>query len=178
MKRSDGVATTSKKDQIISLFREAGVTRIEELAWLTDSTPSYIAQVLREAQVLSGYFDLYTSSERPMNVYSRFFAKKLGFKDIATAERSVHYINTLYTQFGRIGDHAGQHHALLMALTMRNRAVWSNKMEEAAVFARWLAEKIAVPEAETMSPATQRMERYLAKNEHALTPARRKYLRG
>jgi len=168
------VATTSKKDQILSLFQEAGVHSIEELALLTDSRPSYIASVLREAGVLGGYFDLYTSSERPMNVYSRFFAKKLGFKDIATAERSVRYINTLYRQFERIGDRAGQHHALLMALTMRNRAAWSNKLAEAAVFARWLMPKLAIPHSEVLTPATTRMERYLHKNDHALPAPKRK----
>jgi hypothetical protein len=154
----------------MSLFQEAGVHNIDELAWLTSSRPSYIAQVLREAGVLGGYFDLYTSSERPMNVYSRFFAKKLGFKDMATAERSVRYIDTLYRQFEHIGDRAGQHHALLMALTMRNRAAWSNKLPEAAVFARWLVQNLATPQTETLSPATARMERYLRKNDHALPP--------
>ena len=56
-----------------------------------------------------------------MNVYSKFFAGKLGFKDEASARESLGLIDTLYRQFGLAGDRAGQHHALLMALTMFDR---------------------------------------------------------
>src|SRR5687768_8675796 len=107
----------SKKDQILTLVK-LGVSTIEELVALTGSRPSYAASVLRDANLLQGYHDLYTSTERPMNVYSKYFTKKLGFKDVATARRSAHYLDQLYTQFERIGDRAGAHHAMLMALTM------------------------------------------------------------
>lgn len=113
------------------------------------------------------YFDLYTSTERPMNIYSHLFAKKLGFKDVPTAERSVHYIEMLYQQFARINDHAGQHHALLMALTMRDRAAWGNKPIEAGIFAQWLAEKItAQTPLAPISPGLRTMENQIHKNEH------------
>lgn len=147
-----------KKEQIISLFR-LGITTIEELAHLTGSRPSYIANVLRQEHLLSGYFDLYTSSERPMNVYSKFFVKRLGFKNTAVARRSVHYLETIYRQFAQTGDRAGQHHTLLMGLTMRNRAQWSDKFREAKIFSQWLIEKLnqEVP----LAPATKLMQQQL-----------------
>lgn len=132
---------TSKKDQIATLY-SMGIRNIEELASLTRSQPSYVANVLRDANILSGYFDLYTSSDRHMNVYSKFFKKKLGFKNPTIAKHSIRYIDTLYKQFERIEDHAGQHHAMIMALTMRNRALWSNKREEAEIFAKWLRKNL------------------------------------
>lgn len=152
----------SKKDQVISLFR-MGITTVEELAHLTGSRPSYIANVLRENHLLSGYFDLYTSTQRPMNVYSKFFARKLGFKNTAIARRSIHYLETLYRQFAQQGDRAGQHHTLFMGLTMRNRALWSDKLREAEIFTRWLMQKLTsdLP----LSPATRSMQQQLAHRE-------------
>ena len=78
----------SKKDQIISLFT-SGMGSVEDLAMITGSRPSYVASVLQAAGLMSGYFDLYTTTSHPMNVYSRFFAGKLGYKDEATARQSV-----------------------------------------------------------------------------------------
>ncbi|MEX1997776.1 MAG: hypothetical protein WEA04_03850 [Candidatus Andersenbacteria bacterium] len=162
----------SKKEQIAALYL-LGITAIEELATLTRASPSYIANVLREANLLGGYFDLYTSSDRPMNVYSKFFAGKLGFKNKAAAHHSVHYIDTLYHQFGRIGDPAGQHHTLVMALTMRNRALWSNKLAEAEVFAAWLRAHLK-PVGSSTSPATALMEDHLARQgSHSKSRSRR-----
>jgi hypothetical protein len=77
-----------------------------------------------------------------MNVYSKFFAGKLGFKDVATARKSVAIIDNLYRQFQLAEDRAGQHHALLMALTMFDRARWTNKPDEANVFRQWLLDRL------------------------------------
>ena len=106
---------------------------------LTTTRPSYVASVLQEAGLVDDYFDLYTSTAHPMNVYSRYFAGKLGFKDVATARRSVALIDRLHGQFALARDRAGQHHALLMALTMFNRARWTGKDDEAEVYRAWLA---------------------------------------
>ncbi len=130
----------SKKDQIISLYL-TGIREFEDLAMLTGSRPSYVGDVLAEAG-LAEYFDLYTSTSHPMNVYSKFFAGKLGFKDVETAQRSVDVIDQRHRQFGVAGDRAGQHHALMMALTMFNRARWTGKEEEAEVFRRWLTARL------------------------------------
>jgi hypothetical protein len=131
----------SKKDQIISLYT-SGIGEVEDLAMITGSRPSYVANVLQESGLMTGYFDLYTTSAHPMNVYSKFFAKRLGFKDEETAGASVDIIDRLYRQFELAGDRAGQHHALVMALTMFDRARWTGKGREADVFRHWLMARL------------------------------------
>ena len=127
----------NKKDQILALF-VSGINEVEDLAMITGSRPSYVGSLLQEAGLKPGYFDLYTSTSHPMNVYSKFFAGKLGFKDEETARASLELIDRLYRQFEFAGDRAGQHHALTMALTMFNRARWTGKSAEADIFRRWL----------------------------------------
>ena len=131
----------SRKEQIISLFL-SGMGEIEDIAVITGARPSYVASVLQEAGLHSGYFDLYTSTSQPQNVYSKFFAGKLGFKDVETAAESVALIDRLYRQFEFAGDRAGQHHALAMALTMFDRARWTGKGREAGVFLNWLTARL------------------------------------
>ena len=149
-KKSAGAAPTqarrstskpSKKDQIISLFL-SGMGEVEDIAVITGARPSYVASVLQEAGLHSGYFDLYTSTSQPQNIYSKFFAGKLGFKDVETAAESVSLIDRLYRQFEFAGDRAGQHHALAMALTMFDRARWTGKGREAEVFLHWLMSRL------------------------------------
>lgn len=127
----------SKKDQIISLY-VSGMSEVEDLAIITGSRPSYVGSILQEAGLISSYFDLYTSTAHPMNVYSKFFANKLGFKDEQAARDSVELIDKLYGQFEFAQDRAGQHHALMMALVMFDRARWTGKGREAEIFRRWL----------------------------------------
>jgi hypothetical protein len=131
----------SKKDQILSLYA-SGISEVEDLAIITHSRPNYVASVLQQSKLLPAYFDLYTSSAQPMNVYSKFFAKKLGFKDKETARASVELIDRYYQQFELAGDRSGQHHALLMALTMFDRARWTGKAKEADVFRHWLMRRL------------------------------------
>jgi hypothetical protein len=131
-----------KKDQILSLYM-TGITQVEDLALITRSRPSYVATVLQSAELPCNYFDLYTSTSQPMNVYSKFFAGQLGFRDPETARQSLARIDQLYQQFETAGDRAGQHHALLMALIMFDRARWTNKPEEADVFRRWLVDQLS-----------------------------------
>jgi hypothetical protein len=131
----------SKKDQIQALFT-GGITDVNDLAVITHSRPSYVAGVLQDNKLMSGYFDLYTSSSNPMNIYSKFFAGKLGFKDEDTARESVDWIDHMYHQFETAEDRAGQHHCLLMALTMFDRARWTGKGPEADIFRRWLMAKL------------------------------------
>jgi hypothetical protein len=131
----------SKKDQIISLFT-SGISSVEDLAMITRARPSYIASVLQEAGLMSGYFDLYTTTSHPMNVYSKFFAGRLGYRDEATARQSVELIERYYHQFETAGDRAGQHHALMMAMTMFDRARWTRKPREAEIFRQWLVTRL------------------------------------
>jgi hypothetical protein len=127
----------SKKEQILSLYR-AGITEVTDLAAFTQTRPSYVAGILHDAATADAYFDLYTSTRQPMNVYSKFFAGKLSFRDVEAARKSVELIDTLYRQFELTGDLAGQHHALTMALTMFDRARWTGKTAEADEFRGWL----------------------------------------
>ena len=132
-----GAGRVSRKDQILALYM-SGITEVGDLAMITGARPSYVGSILQESGQKTGYFDLYTSTSHPMNVYSKFFAGKLGFKDEETARASLELIDRLYRQFEFAGDRAGQHHALTMGLTMYNRARWTGKATEAAVFREWL----------------------------------------
>lgn len=132
----------SKKDQILSLFA-AGITEVPDIAGITASRPAYVASVLTAAGLVTDYHDLYTPTSQPMNVYSKFFAGKLGFKDEETAQASVDLIDRYYRQFALAEDRAGQHHALVMALTMFDRARWTNKPREADIFRTWLVERLS-----------------------------------
>jgi hypothetical protein len=134
----------SKKEQILSLFT-SGITDVQDIAVITNSRPSYVASVLTAAKLPVDYHDLYTTTSHPMNVYSKFFAGQLGFRDEAAARASVALIDHYYRQFALAEDRAGQHHALLMALTMFDRARWTNKPAEAAVFRRWLVDRLNDP---------------------------------
>ncbi len=131
----------SRKDQIIALYL-SGMNEIEDLAIITGARPSYVGSVLQESGLVKGYFDLYTSTAHPMNVYSKFFANKLGFKDEETARQSVELIDRLYRQFEFAQDRAGQHHALSMALVMFDRARWTGKGREADIFRQWMLARL------------------------------------
>jgi hypothetical protein len=143
----------TKRDQIISLFL-SGLGDVGDIAMITGSRPSYVGTVLQDAGLHHGYFDLYTSTARPMNVYSKFFAGQLGFRDVEAACKSIDLIDRLHRQFELAGDRAGQHHALLMALTMFDRARWTDKGREAEVFRRWLLDRLGeATSAATNQPA-------------------------
>ncbi|HXG94397.1 MAG TPA: hypothetical protein VNN73_18780 [Blastocatellia bacterium] len=127
----------SKKSRILELH-QSGTTDIGEIARTVGTRPSYVASVLQSAGLLQGYFDLYTTTARDQNLYSRHFRNVLSFKTVEAAKESIAQIARLYNWFERIGDRAGQHHAEVLALTGRNRARWSGKKEEAKIFEQWL----------------------------------------
>ena len=136
-REAKGRTKASKKSRILERF-QSGVTDISRLAHDVQSKPSYVASVLQAAGLISGYFDLYTTTARDQNLYSRFFRNSLSYKTVEAATESVARINRLYEYFERIGDRAGQHHAEVLALMGRNRARFSGKKEEARVFEDWL----------------------------------------
>jgi hypothetical protein len=123
----------SKKEQILSLYK-AGITDVTELAAITVSRASYVASVLQDVQGLPSYFDLYTSTSQPMNIYSKYFAGKLGFRDQESAQQSVDLIQSLYQQFDLAGG--------------------TGKAEEAEIFRRWLLARLeeAEPAADRAPP--------------------------
>jgi hypothetical protein len=128
----------TKKEQILALY-EQGTTDIAQIVRQVAARPSYVAQVLQQAGYLTGYFDLYTTTAREQNIYSRFFRNVLSFKTVEASRESVQRIDRLYNYFERLGDRAGQHQAMVLALTGKNRARWSGKTEESQVFSEWLA---------------------------------------
>ncbi|MDT7604522.1 MAG: hypothetical protein QOF61_2519 [Acidobacteriota bacterium] len=128
----------TKKEQILALY-EQGTTDIAQIVRRVAARPSYVAQVLQQAGYLTGYFDLYTTTAREQNIYSRFFRNVLSFKTVEAARESVQRIDRLFNYFERLGDRAGQHQAMVLALTGKNRARWSGKAEESQVFSEWLA---------------------------------------
>jgi hypothetical protein len=128
----------TKKEQILALY-EQGTTDIAAIVRRVAARPSYVAQVLQQAGYLTGYFDLYTTTAREQNIYSRFFRNVLSFKTVEAARESVQKIDRLFNYFERLGDRAGQHQAMVLALTGKNRARWSGKVEESQVFSEWLA---------------------------------------
>lgn len=127
----------SKKEEIITLYRD-GVTDVADIVRQTGVRPSYAAQVLQTAGLIKGYFDLYTTTGQEQNVYTRFFRNVLQFRNVEAARESVEKIDRLFNYFERLGDRAGQHQAMVMALTGKNRARWSGKAEEANIFNEWL----------------------------------------
>ena len=128
----------TKKEQIVSLF-ESGTKDIAEIVRRVKARPSYVAQVLQQAGHLDGYFDLYTTTGREQNVYTRYFRNVLHFRNPEAARESVARIDRLYNYFERLGYRAGQHQAMILALTGKNRARWSGKTEESQIFSDWLA---------------------------------------
>ncbi len=134
----------SKKDMILSLYK-SGTTEIEAISAISGAKPSYVGSVLHKEGLIDNYFDLYTSTAYPMNVYSKHFRGKLGFKDVKTARRSVRELEKTYNYFRRKEDRAGQHHALEMGLLMLNRARWTGKTEESEIYRIWLADKLSRP---------------------------------
>ena len=147
----------SRKDQIIALYL-SGMNEIEDLAIITGARPSYVGSVLQESGLVKDYFDLYTSTSHPMNVYSKFFANKLGFKDEEKARESIELIDQLYRQFEFAQDRAGQHHALSMALVMFDRARWTGKGREADIFRHWLLARLNEAELKEETEAGEEAE--------------------
>jgi hypothetical protein len=141
---SDTRVIKSKKDMIISLFT-SGISAVETIAAISGARPSYVGSVLQKEGLIDNYYDLYTSTSYPMNVYSKHFRGKLGFKDVESAERGVDALENAYQYFAKIKDRAGQHHALEMGLTMLDRARWTGKLAEAEVYRQWLVSKLSTP---------------------------------
>ena len=133
---------------IISLFT-SGISAVETIAAISGARPSYVGSVLQKEGLIDNYYDLYTSTAYPVNVYSKHFRGKLGFKDVEAAERGTETLEDAYQYFARIKDRAGQHHALEMSLTMLDRARWTGKLAEAEIYRQWLVSKLSTPLVET-----------------------------
>jgi hypothetical protein len=147
----------SKKEMILQLFKD-GTKEIETIAVLANARPSYVGSVLQKEGLIDNYFDLYTSTGYPMNVYTKYFRGKLGFKDVETAKRSVNTLEQAYRYFSNSQDRAGQHHTLEMSMLMMNRARWTGKAEEAEVYRQWLVGKLSQPLTKETEEKAQQVE--------------------
>jgi hypothetical protein len=156
----------SKKDMILSLF-ESGTTEVETIAAISGARPSYVGSVLQQAGLIDNYFDLYTSTNHPMNVYSKHFRGKLGFKDVETARASVRNLEQSYRYFDRQQDRAGQHHTLEMGLTMLDRARWTGKLEEAEIYRLWLVDKLSRPLVDNVKSLEEKRQEKTRESEQA-----------
>jgi hypothetical protein len=135
--RFDPERVRTKKDRILSRWKK-GEHDLWALSELEETTPSYAASVLQDAGHLSGYCDLFTSPENPVNVYSGELKGKLGFRDELVSQASVNLLEKTYERLVERHDRAGQHHCMAAALTMYNRARATGKHAEAEIFRRWL----------------------------------------
>lgn len=151
------VVVKTKKETILSLFN-AGVKDIEVIARIAGSRASYVGSVLQKEGLIDNYFDLYTSTNLPMNIYSKHFQGKLGFKNVDSAKRSVSVLDAAYRHFENSQDRAGQHHTLEMGLTMLDRARWTGKLEEAEIYRQWMMRKLSTPLVDTAKPSALTVE--------------------
>ena len=163
------VVVKTKKETIISLFK-AGVKEIEVIARIANSRPSYVGSVLQAQGLIDNYFDLYTSTNLPMNVYSKHFQGRLGFKDVESAKRSIGVLEAAYRHFENRQDRAGQHHTLEMGLTMLDRARWTGKLEEAEVYRQWMMRKLSTPLVDTAKPSALASAEQAVEAEEVIQP--------
>jgi len=147
----------TKKDLAVGMY-EKGI-RVETIAELLHTDPSYVANALIERGHAPSYVDLYTSTG-PQNRYAALLAGVLRFRDVEAARASVDRINALYEHFQDARDRRGMHQCQVLALIGKNRAEGIGKWREARLFADWLAShlevntpegvaaQLAIPEAE------------------------------
>lgn len=148
-KKAPRPAGPNKKDLILAAW-DQGDQDLWRLSQEYVTTPSYVASVLQKGGRIDNYSDLFTSPRDPLNIYDRLFRDELGFKTVAVAERSIGLLNTAYKALGDLRDRAGQHHCMVEALTMYNRALAAGKYEAAQVFRKWLMATLAESEHDQM----------------------------
>src|SRR3569833_4494174 len=136
---------TTKKELAVGMF-EKGL-RVEAIAELLHSDPSYVANALIERGHTPNYVDLYTSTG-PQNRYAAMLSGVLRFKTVSAAREAVERIDALYRGFDAIHDRRGMHQCQVLALTGKNRAEGIGKWREAKVFADWLLSHLDVQRTE------------------------------
>ena len=92
---TEKAALHSGEDMILSLF-DSGITEVEMISAISGAKPAYVGSVLQKEGLIDNYFDLYTSTAHPMNIYSKQFRGRLGFKDVPSAEKSVNVLEGSY----------------------------------------------------------------------------------
>jgi hypothetical protein len=131
----------TKKALAVGMYQKG--LRVEAIAELLQSDPSYIANALIEQGYAPDYVDLYTSTG-PQNRYAATLAGALRFRDLAAAKASVRRINELYEGYAAARDRRGMHQCQVLALIGKNRAEGIGKWAEAQLFADWLGAHLEV----------------------------------
>ncbi len=131
----------TKKELAVGMH-EKGM-RVEHIAELLHSDPSYVANALIERGHAPSYADLYTSTG-PQNPYAALMAGVLRFKHVEAAAESVSRINTLWEEYAALRDRRGMHQCEALALVGKNRAEGIGKWKEAQLFADWLTAHLKV----------------------------------
>ncbi|MCC2669399.1 MAG: hypothetical protein K0Q72_1870 [Armatimonadetes bacterium] len=137
----------TKKELAVGMYQKG--MRVDSIAEVLGSDPSYVANVLIERGFTPEYVDLYTSTG-PQNRYAAMLSGVLRFKDVAAARESVRKIDELHTQFEAQRDRRGMHQCELLALTGKNRAAGIGKWQEARVFGDWLSDHLYVARPEVI----------------------------
>lgn len=158
---------TTKKELAVRMY-EKGI-RVESIAELLDTDPSYVANALIESGHAPNYVDLYTSTG-PQNRYAAMPSGVLRFKTLEAADTSVGRINDLYEQFLANRDRRGMHQCQVLALIGKNRAEGIGKWQEAQLFSDWLADHLEVhrPEADVIQLAIPHTDSNVEKVEEGL----------
>jgi len=129
----------TKKDLAARMFARG--LRIETIAELLHTDPSYVANALIERGYAPGYTDLYTSTG-PQNRHAAMLTGVLRFKDLKAAQASARRLTQLFDRFAAARDRRGMHQCQVLALTGMNRAEGLGKCAEAKVFADWLGDHL------------------------------------
>lgn len=83
-------------------------------------------------------FDFFSPMTSARTAYTHFYRDVLSLKSVADAEKSIAKIDDLFRYFHRLDDFAGKHHAMILALTGRNRAKWRGALDIAEIYDEWL----------------------------------------
>src|ERR671923_990204 len=103
----------TKKELAVGMY-ERGI-RVETIAELLHTDPSYVANALIERGHAPSYVDLYTSTG-PQNRYAAMLAGVLRFRDLEAARASVQRIDELYEEFEAARGRRGMHPCPVLAL--------------------------------------------------------------
>ena len=131
----------TKKQLAVGMFRKG--LRVEAIAEILETDPSYVANALIQQGLSPSYMDLYTATG-PQNRYARMLSGILKFRDLEAAKTCVDQLDAAYKGFAAVRDRRGMHQCQVLALTGKNRAEGVGKWQEAQLFAEWLGRNLQV----------------------------------
>ncbi len=118
-------------DQIRALYR-SGMTSEEDLAFITDSNRSAVEEALRDVR----------NDPAASDFFAEFDLTSLGLRGVGSAKAAVGALDERYRTAREESNRAGQHTAMMMALTLFNQARWTGRNEEASLFRIWLMDRL------------------------------------